>query len=60
MGKKNNIEITDEDIRKMEESRQRRKKREQGFFDGRFVTRPMGKKKYDRNQKHKKSPTEEE
>lgn len=60
MGKKKNIQLTNEDIRKMEESRQRRKKREQGFFDGRFVTKPMDKKKYDRNQKHKKPPEPEE
>lgn len=60
MGKdKKNIEfkLTDEDIRKIEESRQRRKKREQGFYDGRFVTKPMDNKKYSRKVKHKGSDT---
>lgn len=57
--KKKNIELDSEDLRKMEEARQREKKREQGHFDGRFTTKPMEKKKYSRKQKHKRSPLDE-
>lgn len=61
MGKKkrNNIKLTQEDLRKMEETRVRRKKKEAGFFDGRYCSKPHGNKKYSRKVKHKGKGYEE-
>lgn len=57
--KKNNIQLTEEDLRKIEESRIREQKRKSGFFDGRYCQKPMQNNKYSRKIKHKNKDYEE-